>query len=96
MTPNVSPIGPVGDVNQPDPSLKPKRTRVRKHSENLELFKNGIQMKEIYIADNFFDRFVVGEKLGEGAQSVVKKCTDRLSGIEYAVKQFRNCDTELI
>lgn len=52
-------------------------------------------MKEIYISENFTDLFVVGEKLGEGAQSVVKKCTEVASGKVYAVKIFRCCDTEL-
>lgn len=36
------------------------------------------------------------EKLGEGAQSVVKRCTELASGKVFAVKLFRKCDTELI
>lgn len=36
------------------------------------------------------------EKLGEGAQSVVKRCVERASGKIFAVKLFRNSDCELI
>jgi|JI6StandDraft_1071083.scaffolds.fasta_scaffold12903_2 serine/threonine protein kinase len=98
VTPNVQPMTLISsEPNGGEPARHAKRTsRHRKHSENLELFKNGIQVKDIYIADNFFDRFVVQEKLGEGAQSVVMRCTDRLSGINYAVKKFGHCDSELI
>lgn len=33
--------------------------------------------------------------MGEGAQSVVKKCTELASGRVFAVKRFRSCDCEL-
>lgn len=98
VTPNIQPLATGDTDNNAGEALRhiKRGNRPRKLSENLELFKNGIQLKDIYIADNFFDRFEVHEKLGEGAQSVVKRCTDRLSGIDYAVKKFGQCDLELI
>ncbi len=65
-------------------------------SEDLSLFTKVNRVKEIYISENFEDLFTVQEKLGEGAQSVVKKCVEVASGKTYAVKLFRSCDAELI
>lgn len=65
-------------------------------SEDLSMFQKGNKVKEIYISEDFKDLFVVGEILGEGAQSVVKKCTEVASEKVYAVKMFRNCDSELV
>jgi serine/threonine protein kinase len=76
--------------------LNKKTGRCRKLSEDLSFFKKARQIKEIYIAESFFDLFNVEEKLGEGAQSVVKKCTELASGNIFAVKLFRSCDCELI
>lgn len=61
-------------------------------TEDLSQFVKTNKIKEIYISQNFADLFAEGEKLGEGAQSVVKKCVELATGKVYAVKRFRSCD----
>ena len=46
--------------------------------------------------DTFDQLFETKEKLGEGAQSIVKRVIDRNTGSEYAAKIMRNQDAETI
>ena len=66
--------------------------KLRRKSEDMSIFENPCRNRDVYINKRFVDLFKIEEKLGEGAQSVVKKCTEILTGKVYAVKCFRSTD----
>jgi serine/threonine protein kinase len=70
--------------------------RQRKKSEDLSIFETPCRNKDVYINCKFFDLFDVAEKLGEGSQSIVRRCIEIASKKSFAVKLFRNSDVELI
>lgn len=51
---------------------------------------------EIEVNHNFEALYEMTGKLGEGTQSVVHQCTERETGVRYAVKVIRNKDSDLI
>lgn len=44
------------------------------------------QLPDPALAGEFYDRYEPQEVLGRGISSIVRRCTEKLTGIEYAVK----------
>lgn len=64
--------------------------RKRKASEDMSIFETRHKTREVSLTTNFNDLFEVLEKLGEGAQSTVRKCREKSTGNIYAVKLFQS------
>ena len=70
--------------------------RRRKTSFNIKTFDTLHVFKEKSVNRDFEDLFVMGPELGQGAHSVVYRCTEISTGIEYAVKVCKKKDPELL
>ena len=53
-------------------------------------------LKDITTGDRFDDVYELGERIGQGAHSVVYKCRDIIKGEECAVKVTKRADEETI
>lgn len=82
---------PLGKIQRRDSIIKQRRK-----SEDLSIFENPGRNRDVYINNHFHELFRIEEKLGEGAQSVVKRCTELATERVFAVKFFRKSDCELI
>lgn len=87
MSPAEKKITEEGVILPPPPKTT---SRKRKVSEDMAVFESRHKTREINLALNFNDLFEILEKLGEGAQSTVKRCREKSTGNIYAVKLFRS------
>lgn len=72
------------------------KNRGRKVSEDITLLTKNNILKDLYISKCFEDMFELGKKLGQGAQSMVYECSDKLDGKKYAAKVIRSSEPETI
>ena len=72
-----SPVGEKLGKSSPETQDSVGVRRRRKTSENIKDFDYMSIFKDKTITDSFENLYELGEKLGEGAQSVVYKCTEK-------------------
>ena len=84
---------PIIHRKTPSSELRERKTKAFSDFENFHLISS---INDVFSDMSFKDQFEVLERIGEGANSIVYKCSDRTTKEIYALKSPKRSDPELL